>query len=154
MKKDPPDESESKPGGSDTLASAGSLASVFVFNCSALSISVLNVNNGNVAPQGIAGINTPGSPPSCLQVPRTTFGTSALVAPTFQGITKPSWSQTVSINKLPNANMYLWCYLNGFMLADENGIISYMFGQSSLSLAMIHGSDEWPKKGRIISVAL
>jgi hypothetical protein len=61
-------------------------------------------------------------------------------------------------------NMYLWCYLNGYILADQNGIIKYMFGQSSLSFAMLHGPDtrpkkglgsgERPKKGLIISVAL
>ena len=155
MKKDAPDGSESEPGGSETLAAASSLASVFIFNCTALSITTLSVNGSNVAPQGIAGISALGSPPSCLQVPRNTFANSPSVSATFEGFTKPSWTQPVTINQpLPTTGMYLWCYLNGYMLADQNGIINYMFGQSALSMAMVGASDEWPKKGRVISVAL
>lgn len=142
--------------GSDSLGS-DSLASVYVFNCAALNIIALQVNGTNVAPtQGIAAINL-GSPPSSIAIPRTVFGKSATTAATFDGYTQPSWSQSISISQLPMINMYLWCFLNGFVLADQYGVINYLFGQSSLSTSMSSVdsiADEWPESRRVISVAL
>jgi hypothetical protein len=110
MNKDAPDETESS-GLSALAATSASLASVFVFNCSALLLTVLSVNNTNLAPQDIAGISGLGSPPGCLSISRNIFGSSALVSVTFEGFTKPSWTETIYINQLPMINMYLWRYL-------------------------------------------
>jgi hypothetical protein len=154
MKKDASAESES--GFLAMPDSSGPLAFVYIFNCTALSITALELNDTNVAPQGLAPLAT-GSPPSSLAISRNVFGNSPVVKVTFYGFTNPSWSEPVSIRQLPMINMYLWCYLNGYTLVDQNGTVNYMFGQSSMNAAMgtLHSlADEWPDARRIISVAL
>jgi hypothetical protein len=151
MTKDAPDETESSL--SDPVASTSSPGSVFIFNCSPLKLTALNANGINVAPQGIAGIGAPGSSPNCVAVLLTVFQSPTLIAATFEGYTRPSWSE--QIYELSTVNMYLWCYRNGFILADQNGIINYMFGQSTMSIEELNGdTDDLHEPARIISIAL
>lgn len=130
-------------------------ASAYIFNCSAYDITKLLVNNNNIiAPsQSLAGISA-GSPPSSLSVPLSQFtnSTGTPLAIYFKGSQQPTWSQTVFIQQIYIC-IYLWCYSNGFTLADQNGRIFYMFGQSAASL-MAPISYKKRGAGQIISVAL
>src|SRR5436309_9313047 len=99
-------------------------ASAYIFNCSVYNITQLLVNSVNIAPsKGLAGIS-PGSPPSSLSVPLSTFINSlgTPLAINFEGNQQPTWSQTVFIQQ-GYICIYLWCYSNGFILADQNGRI-------------------------------
>jgi len=130
-------------------------ASAYIFNCSAYDITQLRVNNNDViAPsQSLAGISA-GSPPSSLAVPLSQFtsstGTSLEIC--FEGSKRPAWSQTAVIQQAYSC-IYLWCYSNGFILADQNGRIFYMFGQSATSL-MAPLAYKKRGAGQIVSVTL
>ena len=148
MEKDPPHKDKI------ALSASAASASAYIFNCSAYKIAQLLVNNINIAPsQGLAGISA-GSPPSSFSAPLSQFTNidGTLLAIYFEGNSKAAWSQTVFIQQ-GYACLYLWCYSNGFILADQNGRIFYMYGQSAGSLtAELSGKSQ--VAGRKISVAL
>jgi hypothetical protein len=149
MEKDPPHRDKM------ALPVSAASTSAYIFNCSAFGITKLLVNNNNVlAPsQSLAGISA-SSPPNSLSVPLSTFINSlgTPLAIYFEGNSKPTWSQTVFIQQTYLC-IYLWCYSNGFMLADQNGNIFYMYGQSSASL-MAELTGKHHVAGRKFSVAL
>ena len=148
MEKDPPHKDKM------ALPVSAASASAFIFNCSAYKIAQLLVNNANVVPpSGLAGIIA-GSPPSSLSVPlsKFTISTGTPLAIYFEGNQQPTWSQTVFIQPIYIC-IYLWCYSNGFILADQNGRIFYIFGQSAASL-MAPITYKQLGADQIISVAL
>ena len=152
MKNDAPEQSESSISVMATLSN--SPVSVYVFNCVSADITSLEVNGTNVvAAQGIPALNL-GSPPSSLAVLRSVFGKSALTKVTFEGDTNPSWAQTISIVQPPMINMYLWCYYNGYVLTDQNGIVNYVFAQTVAMGSLYTVADEWPEPKPVISMAV
>lgn len=134
----PPEQQNIRPVG---LEASYPMAPVLVYNCTAFPLSGLLVNKAQFAPTaGVAGISSPGIAPGFISVPRVIAGGSppaegfisgsggSQVAVDFFGTT--AWTEAVYINQLPNITMFLWCYVNGFILMDQNGKVSQLFAQA------------------------
>jgi hypothetical protein len=103
---------------------------VTIYNCSLASLTSLTVNGTNALASPLAGFSVNSPTVSFVSPSTNLFVSPSTISAFFNNGTKAAWTVQLPFNSdLPVPSYSLWCYFNGLVLCNGNGIITSTFYQ-------------------------